>query len=76
MLKNSLLAAGAAIAVIASSSMPASAVGCPSGQIPNPSGFGCVDVEPVPEPLTILGSVAVGGALLGKKVLGSKNADK
>ena len=76
MLKNTLFAAGAAIAIIAASSMPASAVSCPSGKVPDANGFGCVDAQEVPEPLTILGSVAVGGAILGKKALSAKKADK
>lgn len=74
MLRNLALAAGAAIAFVAASSAPASATTCPAGQ--ELTDFGCVAVEPVPEPLTILGSIAFGGALLGKKALDSQKADQ
>ena len=68
MLKNTLLAAGAAIAVIASVSLPAAATGGLPMSSPDPQG--------VPEPTTVLGSLAIGGGLIAKKIAGSKQAEK
>lgn len=72
MLKNTLFVAAATISVIASSSLPASAVDdCPAGQVPGDFG-GCVDGPvSIPEPSSILGILAVGG-LIGKKALDAK----
>ena len=63
MLKNTLLAAGAAIAIIGSASLPASA----TGGLPQSS-----DPQPVPEPMTVLGSLAVGGGFVAKKIAGAR----
>ncbi|NEO53299.1 MAG: PEP-CTERM sorting domain-containing protein [Okeania sp. SIO3B5] len=78
MLKNTLFAAAATITVVASSSLPAFAVGCPDGQIPDPNDpfGGCIDAPvELPEPSSILGIVALGG-FLGKKALDSQKVHK
>ncbi|MDJ0705481.1 MAG: PEP-CTERM sorting domain-containing protein [Leptolyngbyaceae cyanobacterium MO_188.B28] len=64
MLKNTLFAAGAAIAVIATASLPASATGGLPTKSTNP--------QPVPEPITILGTLAVGGGFVAKKIADAK----
>lgn len=64
MIKHSLFAAGMAIAVITAVALPASA----TGGLPSPSP----DPEEVPEPLTIIGSLVVGGGIIAKKFAGSK----
>ena len=63
MLKNILFATGAAIAIIASASLPASA----TGGLPQSS-----DPQSVPEPMTVLGSLAVGGGFVAKKIADSR----
>ncbi|MDY7008586.1 MAG: PEP-CTERM sorting domain-containing protein [Cyanobacteriota bacterium] len=76
MLKNTLLTVAATIAVVASSSLPAAAVNCPPGQVPDADGFGCVDAPiKVPEPTSILGILAVGG-LIGKKAFDAQKVCK
>ena len=69
MLKNTLFAAGAAIALIASSSLPASAVGG-GRDFSNHN-----NPEPVPEPVTVLGSILVGGSFLAKKLTDKKHEE-
>lgn len=76
MLKNTFFAAAATITVVFSSSLPAAAVNCPPGQVPDGSGFGCVDAPiKVSEPANILGILVVGG-LIGKKVLDAQKVCK
>ncbi|NEP80102.1 MAG: PEP-CTERM sorting domain-containing protein [Okeania sp. SIO3B3] len=76
MLKKTLFAAAATITVVVSSSLPAAAVNCPDGQVPNADGFGCVDAPiEVPEPTSILGILAVGG-LIGKKAFDAQKICK
>ena len=75
MLKNTLFVVASAIAIVGSASLPAAASEC-QGTV---NAFGeCIPPEPVelPEPSTILGSMVVAGALLGKKGLDAKNASK
>ncbi|MDB9527238.1 PEP-CTERM sorting domain-containing protein [Oscillatoria sp. CS-180] len=66
MLRKTFLTAGAAIALASAISMPASARG----------GGRDTSAEPVPEPMTILGSIAVGGGLLAKKFKDSRQEEQ
>ncbi|MGF1535402.1 MAG: PEP-CTERM sorting domain-containing protein [Elainellaceae cyanobacterium] len=59
MLKKITFVTGLAIAIAAAASLPASAAG---------GGRNFSDPEEVPEPLTIVGSLLVGGGLLTKKL--------
>jgi hypothetical protein len=68
MLKSTLLAASAAIAIVAAAS-PASAFTTFPGPNQPPT-------QKVPEPATILGTIAVGGALLAQKKMAAKKAEK
>ena len=67
MLKNTLSIAAATIAVVASTSLPAAAVGGLPGQ-----------TQSVPEPATILGTLAVGsmGLLATKKKTAVSNEEQ
>ncbi|WP_413175368.1 hypothetical protein [Anabaena azotica] len=83
MLKKTLLVASAAIALSAASSVPVFAVDtngntCSDNDkilvtLPNgDSEFQCPSVRTVPEPSSIVGSIAVAGTLLGIKLLDAK----
>ncbi len=76
MLKNTLFVVASTIAVVTSFSLPAAAVECEPGEEPNEFGI-CQPVpRRVPEPSTILGSLVVVGALIGKKGLDNKKVSK
>lgn len=64
MTKKIALAAVTAISLGFTAVAPASATGGLPSAVPDP--------EPVPEPLTILGSLAVGGGIVAKKFTDAK----
>jgi hypothetical protein len=87
MFKKTLLVASAAIALATASSTPAFAVDtngntCADAdkilvELPNgDTEFQCPSIQSVPEPSSIVGSIAVAGTFLGIKVLSSKKNTK
>ncbi|MDA0269128.1 MAG: PEP-CTERM sorting domain-containing protein [Cyanobacteria bacterium] len=65
MLKKTLLAAGVAVVTMAVASVPASAF----GGIPTPDP---TPTKEVPEPMTVLGILTVGGCMVAQKMAGAR----